>query len=86
MAHVHIKNAIWTPKKGDTPILPGEANWEGVWSQIDKGIVPWLEVMRDLHSVGYEGYVGIEDFSGTYESRQMLGHAADLFRELKSQL
>ncbi|WP_438348340.1 sugar phosphate isomerase/epimerase family protein [Paenibacillus sp. FA6] len=86
LAHVHIKNAVWTPKKQSDLIRPGEANWEGVWTQIDKGIVPWLEVMRDLHSVGYEGYVGIEDFSGTYDSIEMLEQAANLFRDLKDQL
>jgi sugar phosphate isomerase/epimerase len=88
LAHVHIKNAIWAPKnqnqKDLTPL--GDSEWEGIWASIDKGIVPWLEVMRDLHSVGYDGYVGIEDFSGTYDSIQMLEHASNLFRYLKEQL
>jgi sugar phosphate isomerase/epimerase len=88
LAHVHIKNAIWAPKNHNQKDLfrLGESEWEGVWASIDKGIVPWLEVMRDLHSVGYDGYVGIEDFSGTYDSIQMLEHAANLFRYLKEQL
>lgn len=86
LAHVHMKNAIWSPRKGTQQTQIGHTKWEAVWAPMDQGIVPWLEVMQDLHAVGYDGYVGIEDFSGTYESKQMLQHNGDLFRLLQEQL
>lgn len=69
LAHVHVKN-------GGYRKMPAEdgtsAAWSGEWVPLDQGAVPWKQVIQDLQSVGYEGYYGIEDFSGTFESREML--------------
>lgn len=69
LAHVHVKNGGYrkTPAKDGT-----SAAWSGEWVPLDQGAVPWKQVIQDLQSVGYEGYYGIEDFSGTFESREML--------------
>lgn len=69
LAHVHVKNGGYrkTPAEDGT-----SAAWSGEWVPLDQGAVPWKQVIQDLQSVGYEGYYGIEDFSGTFESREML--------------
>lgn len=86
LAHVHMKNAIWSPRKGNKHTEIEYTQWEGEWAPMDQGIVPWLEVMQDLHDVGYDGYVGLEDFSGIYDSKKMLQLNADLFRLLQKHL
>ncbi|RAR43963.1 sugar phosphate isomerase/epimerase [Paenibacillus sp. MDMC362] len=69
LAHVHVKNGGYRK----TPSNDGaSAAWSGEWVPLDQGAVPWKQVIQDLQSVGYEGYYGIEDFSGTFESREML--------------
>ncbi|MBU5348787.1 sugar phosphate isomerase/epimerase family protein [Paenibacillus lautus] len=69
LAHVHVKNGGYRK----TPAEDGSsAAWSGEWVPLDQGAVPWKQVIQDLQSVGYEGYYGIEDFSGTFESREML--------------
>lgn len=69
LAHVHVKNGGYRK----TPSEDGSsASWSGEWVSLDQGAVPWKQVIQDLQSVGYEGYYGIEDFSGTFESREML--------------
>ncbi|MCT1397854.1 xylose isomerase [Paenibacillus sp. LC231] len=69
LAHVHVKNGGYrkTPAEDGT-----SAAWSGEWVPLNQGAVPWKQVIQDLQSVGYEGYYGIEDFSGTFESREML--------------
>lgn len=69
LAHVHVKNGGYRK----TPAEDGSsAAWSGEWVPLDQGAVPWKQVIQDLQSVGYEGYYGIEDFSRTFESREML--------------
>lgn len=69
LAHVHVKNGGYrkTPAEDGT-----SAAWSGEWVPLNQGAVPWKQVIQDLQSVGYEGYYGIEDFSGMFESREML--------------
>jgi sugar phosphate isomerase/epimerase len=50
---------------------------------LTEGVVNWLQVFRDLKSVGYDRYYGIEDFSGVLESKEMLQHFADVFAEIE---
>lgn len=67
LAHVHMKNAAWRVEDSG-----GAHRWKCDWTQIDKGIVDWAQVVADLKAVGYEGYIGVEDFSGTWETKEML--------------
>jgi sugar phosphate isomerase/epimerase len=32
------------------------------------------KVIKELHAVGYDGYIGLEDFSGSKPTMQMLKH------------
>lgn len=69
LAHVHVKNGGYRKTHSEDG---SSASWSGEWVPLDQGAVPWKQVIQDLQSVGYEGYYGIEDFSGTFESREML--------------
>lgn len=84
LAHVHVKNAGWAPPlnhpnadqaaglggiEGD-PLNP--AAFSCSWRPVASGIVPWKQVLADLHAVGYDGWFGLEDFSGTYDTVTML--------------
>ncbi|OCT11254.1 xylose isomerase [Paenibacillus pectinilyticus] len=73
LAHVHVKNAAWklTGEEED-----GIKLWKSDWSPIDEGIVNWKQLFSDLKAVGYDGYLGIEDFSGQYGSADMLKNFA----------
>ncbi|WP_080838266.1 sugar phosphate isomerase/epimerase family protein [Cohnella massiliensis] len=52
------------------PLAPAE--WKCDWWPIASGIVPWKRVLSALKSVGYDGWLGVEDFSRTYGSRELL--------------
>jgi sugar phosphate isomerase/epimerase len=79
LAHVHVKNTIWTSSGTQED---GSAVWSGAWSPMKQGIVPWKQVIEDLKSVGYSGYLGLEDFSNQYSSREMLVEFAAYMRSL----
>ncbi|WP_339838129.1 sugar phosphate isomerase/epimerase family protein [Paenibacillus sp. FSL R7-0272] len=95
LAHVHVKNAGWYKKevanisdqKALTPRSDSEQSlstlWECHWAPLTEGMVDWVQMVRDLRAVGYDGYYGIEDFSGTLDSRAMLQHFADVFAEIE---
>lgn len=79
LAHVHVKNAIWA-QAGTRE--DGSDVWEGKWTAIRHGIVPWREVIADLRAVGYDGYLSLEDFSGTFPTQELLADFASYMREL----
>ena len=58
-------------------------SWQCHWAPLTEGMVDWVQMVRDLRAVGYDGYYGIEDFSGALDSRAMLQHFADVFAEIE---
>ncbi len=76
LAHVHVKNAAWVQQ---------DQQWHCQWAPMLEGIVPWQQIISDLQSVGYDGYLGVEDFSGQMDSFEMLQYFAGSFRELAGQ-
>jgi sugar phosphate isomerase/epimerase len=78
LAHVHIKNAEWA-KTGKA--VDGSVEWKAAWCPMDQGVVNWKQVMDDLKSVGYDGYLGVEDFSQQYDSKTLLHHFANKVKE-----
>jgi sugar phosphate isomerase/epimerase len=80
LAHVHVKNGGWAPEAGTD--LEGVTAWKGSWRKMRHGMVPWRQVVEDLRAVGYDGYLGLEDFSGEFSSREMLKQFADDFGKL----
>lgn len=80
LAHVHIKNAGWLPTselESDGSIL-----WKADWKPMKAGMVPWKLILEDLKFVGYDGYLGLEDFSLEYDSREMLIQFVTYMRSL----
>jgi sugar phosphate isomerase/epimerase len=71
LAHVHVKNAAWQQHDGQ---------WQCQWAPLHTGIVPWQSIINILLENGYDGYLGIEDFSGQWASAEMLQQFADTFR------
>lgn len=71
LAHVHVKNAKWEiiDKEED-----GTYNWLASWELLEKGVVDWKQVISDLKAVGYDGNIGMEDFSGVLNTKEALEH------------
>ncbi|WP_018931823.1 sugar phosphate isomerase/epimerase family protein [Gracilibacillus lacisalsi] len=76
LAHVHVKNAKWVQDSASK-------KWKVVWELVDEGIVDWEQVIEDLQAVHYEGYIGLEDFSGKKDTKEILQYNIDW---LKSRL
>lgn len=83
LAHVHIKNTGYKKTELRTN---GSQAWTSYWEPIAEGIVDWKQVLGDLQAVGYDGYLGVEDFSGKYESRELLKVYAQHIRGLLAEL
>jgi sugar phosphate isomerase/epimerase len=72
LAHVHVKNAGW---KVTGNAEDGTAIWQCGWEGLMEGMVPWRQVIEDLIAVGYDGYLGVEDFSKQFsDSGDMQNH------------
>ncbi|MCS7461276.1 sugar phosphate isomerase/epimerase [Paenibacillus doosanensis] len=79
LAHVHIKNTGW--KKSEVR-EDGSQGWTSYWEPNLEGIVNWKQVLSDLKAVGYDGYLGVEDFSGKYASKELLKQYAEEVRAI----
>ncbi|TFE28669.1 sugar phosphate isomerase/epimerase family protein [Cohnella luojiensis] len=78
LAHVHVKNAGWKVKGTSED---GNAIWQCEWAGLKEGMVPWKQVIADLVAVGYDGYLGVEDFSKQFpDSADMMTHFAEYMR------
>jgi sugar phosphate isomerase/epimerase len=60
LAHVHLKNARWTP---DAPRDDGSVGWSATFCPVPEGVADMRTVMRSLKQVGYDGWITFEDFS-----------------------
>ncbi|WP_281888390.1 sugar phosphate isomerase/epimerase [Paenibacillus sp. YYML68] len=69
LAHVHMKNGSWTQSGTDEK---GAAIWNAAWVPMKQGMVSWPQLLEDLKAVGYDGWLGIEDFSKERGTRDML--------------
>ncbi|MDQ0903756.1 MULTISPECIES: sugar phosphate isomerase/epimerase [unclassified Paenibacillus] len=78
LAHVHVKNARWLPTGEEQE---GIKLWKSEWAPLNEGIVNWKQLLNDLKEVGYDGYLGIEDFSGQYGSQEMLNNFASKVKQ-----
>lgn len=90
LAHVHVKNAVWKEKAGSGITGSGKSEYECTWSPLLSGLVTWSQVLRDLVSVDYKGYLGIEDFSQSLSSGEMLKdfslHMRTLLSEIRTEV
>lgn len=65
LAHVHVKNAAY-----DRPAAGGV--WRARWAPLYDGVVDFAALFAALRSVGYDGWVVVEDFSQAYDSHTAL--------------
>ncbi|HJQ28201.1 MAG TPA: sugar phosphate isomerase/epimerase family protein [Rubrobacter sp.] len=73
LAHVHIKNSAFERPDGG-------GVWEPRWAPLEDGVVDFGSLFAALASVGYDGWLVIEDFSGARQSRETLRHNLDFVR------
>lgn len=77
LAHVHIKNAAWTPAG---TAADGTVSWEHGWTPLREGIADVAGYMRDLVAHGYDGWVTSEDFSTAVPLEQRVADNLAFFR------
>lgn len=72
LAHVHIKNAVWerSPNSGEAKA----PRWRTVSAPMSEGFAHWPQVIDDLKSVGYDGWLSFEDFSMSAPTEELLHH------------
>jgi len=58
LQHVHVKDGLWVRTK--------DGKWSIESAPLPEGLVDWKEVIAGLKSVGYQGFLDIEDFRGGY--------------------
>jgi len=69
LAHVHIKNARWFPMKYHED---GSVEWKCDWAPLGKGIIDQRALFVALRAVGFDGWIGVEDFSTEQALEQRL--------------
>ena len=60
LAHVHVKSGRWLP--GDSR-PDGTVNRAATWATMRTGQVDFAALFAALSTVGYDGWVSVEDFS-----------------------
>ena len=73
LSHVHVKNAAYSGPDTD-------GVWRANWAPLAEGVVDWAAFFGALKKNGYDGWVGLEDFSGTYPSREALAQDMALLK------
>ena len=59
LGHVHAKNTIWTTTHVDEE---GTLHWQAQAAPMEVGMADWGQIIEDLKSVGYDGFISFEDF------------------------
>jgi sugar phosphate isomerase/epimerase len=67
LAHVHIKNAAYLRPHGG-------GVWAPCWAPLEDGVVDFPRFFAALRSVGYNGWLSLEDFDTTCSARKSLHH------------
>lgn len=83
LAHVHVKNASWVIKEKNED---GTVLWKPDWDLVEKGVVNWQQVLKDLKSVDYDGYIGMEDFSQAFPTKESIKHNIEWIKKLLSEI
>jgi len=75
LAHMHVKNAAY-----DRPAAGGV--WRARWAPLHDGVVDFAALFAALRSIGYDGWVVVEDFSQAFDSRTALRENLAFLRSL----
>lgn len=81
LAEVHVKNTGW--ERGETG-PNGQQLWRHGWAGMKEGVVDWAVLMKALKSVGYDGWLSIEDFSGQRPTEEKLPGDLSYLRQLEA--
>lgn len=84
LAHIHIKNARWFPERyvdNNQTVL-----WRCDWAPVRKGIINNRELFAALRAVGYDGWVGLEDFSTERKLDDRLKENLEYLKEIQEDL
>lgn len=74
LAHVHVKNAAYHRPNAD-------GVWQSHWSPMEDGVVDFGQLFAVLVAAGYDGWIGIEDFSAARPSREAIPYNIQFIRE-----
>lgn len=79
LAHVHIKNSamVYAPADG-----PQRLKWTAVAAPLRTGSVDFAALFKAMRSVGYDGWLAIEDFSLAQSQQEKLQDAVAMLKEL----
>lgn len=83
LAHVHVKNARWFPKK----YLPdGTLEWMCDAAPVRVGVADIRALCRALAAVGYDEWITLEDFSTDHPLDQRLQTNAEYLRAILAEV
>ena len=54
--------------------------WEAQWSALENGVVNWDKLFSALKKANYQGWLGLEDFSGAHPTAQALAHDMEFLK------
>ncbi len=77
LAHVHLKNAAYKKSEG---------RWQAYWAPIDDGIVDMKAFLRILLGLGYDGWLVMEDFSGSRPAIESLHYNLNYIKSILAEL
>ena len=75
LAHVHLKNAAYAQPAGG-------GVWTPRWAPLEDGVVDFPRLLGALQTVGYDGWLVVEDFSAARPSHEALRHNLNFVRRL----
>lgn len=74
LSEVHVKNAAFVPED--------KGVWQGQWAPLKSGVVDFRALFRALKSVGYDGWLVLEDFSGALPGPEALRSGYQFIHEI----
>jgi sugar phosphate isomerase/epimerase len=83
LAHVHVKNARWFPVK---QAEDSTMEWKCDWAPVHRGIIDMRQLFAALHAIGYDGWVGLEDFSKDRPTEDRLKENLAYLKGIESRL
>lgn len=78
LSHVHVKNVNWLEME--------QQEDDSAWASIPEGAVDWKQALRDIKSVGYDGYLGFEDFSRAKPTKELVKFNIDYIKNLLNEI
>ena len=80
LAHCHIGNGVPVPDKANLSGPDDRQDYTWTFSELRKGVANIPEIIEDLKSVGYSGYISLEDFSPGDDDEKVCDQGAYLQR------